>query len=581
MIFFRRLLKHKIWLSVIAVVLVAGGYVGYQKVKGSGTAVQYVTQDVTKGTLTTSVSGTGQVEASDQIDIKPQTDGRLTNVNVKKNQQVKTGDVIAVIDQQSAANSVAQARASLQQAQANYDKLMAGATQNTIATQQLSLNSAQQALDQAKTDYKNTVADQQTSVNKSLSTFLNADLQAVPSDLLGSVTVTVSGGYTGTTQGQYTISTFTAGDGLHYQTSGLGNQSGVLNRGLSLPLGNGLYVTFSSTGTLSPSTVWTIDIPNKRSSSYINNLSAYNAAVQNQTEAVQKAQASIDSAQNNLTKTQLSYDSTVAAPTASDIASAKAQTTSAQAQLANAETAYQNTILKAPFDGVVAAVDFSTGDKVTAGTAIATLITKQQVAKFSLNEVDAAKVKVGQQATLTFSAVSDLTLTGKVADVDNIGTVSQNVVSFNVKILLDTQNELIKPGMSVSVTVITDVKQDILMVPTAAIKTSNSQSYVEALVNGKPEQHSVTAGSSNDTDTEVSGDVKEGDKVITQTLTATSSTTKTSSAGFLQGLFGGNRSSQTRSTTSSSKSSSSGSSSKSSGGSNVSSGSAPMPPGGF
>jgi macrolide-specific efflux system membrane fusion protein len=163
------------------------------------------------------------------------------------------------------------------------------------------------------------------------------------------------------------------------------------------------------------------------------------------------------------------------------------------------------------------------------------------VAKVSLNEVDAAKVKVGQKAVLTFSSVPDLSITGQVQDVDNIGTVTQNVVNFSVVILFDTQDERIKPGMSASASIITDVKQDVLMVPSAAVKTANGQSYVQILSNGQPVQKTVTVGSSNDTDTEISGDIKEGDEVVTQTLAGSSSAAKSTNTNLLQSLFGGNR----------------------------------------
>lgn len=553
------LLKNKYFIGAIVIIVAAGGYLVYKKNTSSTTSTQYVTSAVTKGTITTSVAGTGQVEATDQMDIKPQTDGRLTSVKIKENQQLKSGDVIAVIDQQSAANSVAQAKASLEQAQASYDKLMAGATDTTIQSQKLSIASAQQSLDQAKKDYDTTVTQQQQAVDKAYKNLMNSDLTAEPSDTNSTANVTVSGNYTGTDKGSYTISLYQSGNGINYNASGLGSGSGIINRGLTQSIGNGLYITFSTSGTLNNSTTWTINVPNTKSNSYTNNLDSYNSAVLNQKQSLDQAQNQITSAQNSLDKANLQLTSTTEPPTDSDIASAKAQITSAKAQLANAQTTYENTVLKAPFDGVVASVDYSTGDKVTAGTTIATVITEQQVAKITLNEADAAKVKVGQKATLTFSAVTDLTLTGTVADVDNIGTVSQSVVNFTVKIVLDSQDSRIKPGMSVTANIITASSQDVLMVPIAAIhttsgtntgssSTSTMLSYVEILKDGQITQAYVTAGLSNDTDTEISGTgIAEGDEVVTQTVTGKTSststtksttTTKSSSASILQSISG-------------------------------------------
>lgn len=541
--FFDYIKTHKVTAIIILVVVLIGGYYLYKKTHAAAGVTSYLTAAAQKATVVAAVTGTGQVAASNQIDIKPQTDGRITTLNIQQNQQVKAGDVLAVIDQQSAANSVAQARAQLEQAQANYDKLVAGATQNTIQTQQLSVQSAQSALDQAKKNYDNTSATQQQAVDKALSNFLNGDLAAEPSDINSTVTITISGNYTGTDKGSYAISLYQAGDGLHYSASGLGNGSGVINRGLSQPIGNGLYINFSSTGTINLSTTWTINLPNIKSSSYLNNLNAYNTSLQSQKQALDQAQNSIDTAKNNLDKTNLAYQNTVAPPTDADIASAKAQITSAQAQLANAQTAYNNTVLKAPFDGVAAAVNFAAGDKVTAGTTVATLITNQQIAKISLNEVDVAKIKLGDSANMTFDAIDSLEMTGKVAQIDTIGTVSQGVVSYGVKIAMDTKNDQVKPGMSVSVNVITDVATDVLTVPNAAVKTNTSGgNYVQVLgSDGKPQNITVQIGIADDTNTEIKSGLNEGDNVVTQTITsgATTGATQSSSSLRIPGITGG------------------------------------------
>lgn len=545
--FFHTLLKKKFWLAVIVVVLLAGGYYFYQKSVSKGVNVSYATGQVTKGTLVTSVSGSGQAETSDQLDIKPQTDGRITVLNIKQNQQVKAGEVLAIIDQQSAANSVAQARANLEQAQASYDKLMAGATDIDVQTQQLAVQSAQQALDQAKKNYTYTVTQQQQAVDKALATLLNADLAAEPSDPNSTVALTISGNYMGTEKGSYNISVYQNGNGYFYSTSGLGMESGQINRGLAQPLGNGLYITFSTTGSFSPSTRWTINVPNTKGGNYLNNLNAYNTALQNQQQNVVQAQASVDSAQIALDKAKLALQNTIKPPTASDIASAKAQIASAQAQLANAQTAYENTILRAPFDGIVASVNFSLGDKVTAGTALATIITNQQVAKISLNEVDVAKVKLGQKATITFDALDGLSITGKVVNIDTIGTVSQGVVSYNVIVAFDAQNDQVKPGMSATVDIITDVKQDVLIVPSGAVKTQGGQHYVQIMVNGKPVNKFVEIGSTNGTDTEIVSGLTEGQEVVTQIISNTpsssaSNNTRAATGGIrIPGLGGGGR----------------------------------------
>jgi len=226
--------------------------------------------------------------------------------------------------------------------------------------------------------------------------------------------------------------------------------------------------------------------------------------------------------------------------------------------LNDAKLALADYSISVPFDAIVADVSIDEGDDVSSGTSVATAITNQMIATVSLNEVDVAKIEVGDKSTLTFDAIEDLSISGKVIEIDTLGTVSQGVVTYNVNIAFDTQDERIKPSMSVSAAIITDALQDILMVPNSAVKTQGDISYVEVLENIdtagaanlstittliQPKQVVVEAGLSNDSETEVSGDeLKEGDLVITRTVTAgktSTSTTKTQSGGpsALGGMF--------------------------------------------
>ncbi len=215
--------------------------------------------------------------------------------------------------------------------------------------------------------------------------------------------------------------------------------------------------------------------------------------------------------------------------------------------LESAQLAYDNSFIRAPFDGTVAQLTINVGDNVSSGTTIGTFITQQKVADITLNEVDVAKIKIGDKATLTFDAIDNLSISGKVSSIDLVGTVSQGVVSYNVKIVFDTQDERIKSGMSVSAAIITNSKQDIIVAPTSAIKTQGNISYVDVVpketkttdssgttLDTTPTQQQVEIGISDDTSTEIISGLNEGDKIVTKTISG--STAKTTTA---PSLFGG------------------------------------------
>ena len=207
-----------------------------------------------------------------------------------------------------------------------------------------------------------------------------------------------------------------------------------------------------------------------------------------------------------------------------------------------------------PIDGTVNEVNIKNGDDLSrvSGSGsnakapiivgdMGTLKTQVQV-----NEVDITNVLLGQKATLTFDALPDFTATGKVEAMDSLGTISSGVVTYSVTIGFDSIDQKIKPGMSVSAAITTNAKQDVIMIPTGAVKTQNGQSYVEVLQNGVPQKVDVQTGDTNGTDTEITSGVKVGDNVVTQTIAAGAKTTTTTTTGGssgirIPGLGGGGR----------------------------------------
>jgi macrolide-specific efflux system membrane fusion protein len=158
----------------------------------------------------------------------------------------------------------------------------------------------------------------------------------------------------------------------------------------------------------------------------------------------------------------------------------------------------------------------------------------------SLTEIDVPKVKVGDQATITLDALPDGTYTGKVIAVDTSGTVSSGVVSYTTTIKLDSGVDAILPNMSATANIITDVEDDVVMVPVAAVQTAtDGTTTVRELVNGKLTSVPVTVGKSNTTQTAITSGVNEGDTVVTSVSSGT--TTKSSTSSSTSSVFGGTR----------------------------------------
>ena len=231
----------------------------------------------------------------------------------------------------------------------------------------------------------------------------------------------------------------------------------------------------------------------------------------------------------------------------------------------NVETnwsSYQNALTDAskrkvvsPIEGTINAVNIKNGDDLgrlssNSNSSAPIIIGNMETlkAQVEVNEVDIANVSIGQKVSLTFNAIDGLTSTGKVEKIDSLGISSSGVVSYNVTIGLDSLDERIKPEMSVSAAIITNVKQDVLLVPNSSVKTQNGSFYVQVLLGENPERKTVEIGLSNDVQTEIISGMSEGENIITQTVSSdsvnSSSSSPSSRSGSsvrIPGLGGGGR----------------------------------------
>jgi len=269
-----------------------------------------------------------------------------------------------------------------------------------------------------------------------------------------------------------------------------------------------------------------------KTNSHLLNLLSIKRTIEDSKDAITNAERSIEEKEKSLAKLK-------AGPDELDIRAKKIAIQQKEDNLLTAKENLAKCSIYAPFNGLISDIKVKKGDSVSSGTALATLITKQKIAEITLNEIDAAKVKLDQKATLTFDALPDLTLTGKVTEIDTVGTVSQGVTSYGVKITLDTDDERIKPGMSVTAEIVVEAKPDVLTLPNSAVKTQGNSNYVELIEasdttknklkigssivlpqNVQIKNQTVEIGISNDTMTEIVSGLKEGDIVISSKISS-------------------------------------------------------------
>jgi HlyD family secretion protein len=133
----------------------------------------------------------------------------------------------------------------------------------------------------------------------------------------------------------------------------------------------------------------------------------------------------------------------------------------------------------------------------------------------TVDEADVAKVGVGKPATITFDALPGRQFRGKVISIAPSGTMTQGVVTYPMSISLDTRNQVLPGGLTASATVTIEEKNDVLIVPSRAVRRQGRDQVVElAGEDGKSATRLVKTGVQNDQFVEITDGLQDGDHVV-------------------------------------------------------------------
>lgn len=550
---------HRLLASFLAVALVAGGFYAYRRVFGGSTATTYALETVATGTLVASVSVSGQVAASRQVDIHPKVSGEIVSVLAKVGAAVHKGDVLARLDSGDAQISVSDARTDVETAELDLDELLHPddalarlRASHSLSSAEESVSDARDALQRSHDSLYDALNDAVGAAPGIIDTTNRLLNNSLASPHLADLYIQQTAGAGTYARKEAAVASFSAAERSYRDAA---RSLRDLPRSATADELAGIARTMTSALTdmadaLTAAVAFVdqlqahasdVDLSAQRASLRQQQAAAAGAAadVQSAQRAYADADAAVTKAGRSLSEEQLSYQDATGGPDASAVRAARITLQKRQNALAAASETLSRYTVRAPFDGIVAASEAQVGDDASASTVIATLVTAQDVASVTLTETDVSKVREGQKATLTFDALPDLQLTGTVIAVNLAGSVSQGVVSYAAKVGFDADSEQVRPGMSVTASIITESRADTLIVPSSAVKASGDASYVELLPDavaadgglysssGGPQRQAVEVGLSSDTETEILSGLAAGDRVVTRTVTPSASAAST------------------------------------------------------
>jgi HlyD family secretion protein len=542
--------RNLFW-GIVVVILAALAYLVYLLVRPAQSAIPAVsTVQAKTGSITAVVNSTGQVAPWTQAKLSFRTSGRIVSIPVRVGDAVKKGNPLASLDATDLKIQVEQAQANLDSAQAKLDAIEQGPRKEDVAAAQAALDAAQAKLNGMLSggraeDIKSAEAAlasaqaKQAGVDQAASSLANAkanlaNLQRPPDPLA------VKAAQLAVEQAKDTL------------WSAQANRDGTCNPR------NPQYLCDAAAATVASDQIALdqaqVKLQQLQEPAKPEDLAAAKAAVasaQTQLDSakvklaqlkaapvsddVVQAEAAVTQAQQTLDLKKQPYsDSDIAqqrqavaqaqaalelkkAPyTQADLEQAKAAVAQAKAQLEEAQYNLDSATLKAPFDGIVSAVNANVGEMASSAAAnpVVALVDPNDLRlDVSVDETDIAHVEVGYDANVTFDALPGKTFTGKVVAIAPSASVQQGVATYLVSISLKNAAG-VKPGMTGNADVIYARHENVLVVPTRAVRTEGNRRVVSVLEGGKIVPKPVTVGVSDDQSSEIVSGLKPGELVV-------------------------------------------------------------------
>lgn len=480
----------------------------------------------TKGDLFVEVVDTGNIEAVKTVEVKSRVGGRLAKLLVDEGDVVTAGQLIAVVDPQETQLSVNQQKAQLSGAMAGLErqKIDTAKRREAILT---NIERMKSRLAQMDLELKNQPALTQAAVNSATS---NVAAQEKALDALVNVTQpnTATAVKNGVTDAQ---------NNLRNAQLELDRRRGLLDKGYTSArdVESAQLQVELAQSRLSEAIDRQNRLPNEQriererqekllaqARSELDRANANRFADRSKQEEYRQAQQQLKDAQNDLRD----LPSLMASQRQQ-----KASVDQLRYLVADGDRQLGETQIKAPLSGIVAKRYIQAGELVTAsgsfnaGTPIVRVDDRSKLlVKLNINEIDVARMAIGQVATLTVDAVPEANFTGRVtklAPAQNAASATDAVVKYQVEVTLDSSDPRLKSGMSAKCRVRTVDLKNVVKIPINYLGTDEKGTYVMLAPadakdkNAKPTRREVKVGVKSATELQIVSGLTGNEALVT------------------------------------------------------------------
>jgi len=502
---------------IVGLVIIFGVYQGFiQKGKPAFTLAE-----VNRGTVFQEVSETGQVQKGEEISLSFKNAGKIEKIFVKVGDKVLSKEVLAKLETDSLEIQLREAQAALAVAQAQLDKLLAGASleeikiaQTEIESKQTSLEIAKENLNQAFEDALNILDDSYlklynayTTVDSIQKTYFNInDQESIKvKDSKESIESAMSRAKSYLDIAKNDSKNENIDTALSEMKKSLDTTSKDLTAIRELCETPVCQNKVSSTDKTSLDTQRT-------------NINTALTNITNSQQTISSMKLSVTSAENQLEEAKGNLTKLTAEPRKEDIDLYQAQIKQADAKVDLIKNQIKEATITSPTDGQITKIGKREGEIVQSGlieSVISLLPTSHFQIKVDIYEEDIVKINVGNSVDITLTAYPDKILKGKAVSIDPTEKLIEGVVYYETTINFEEIGEEIKPGMTADVVIKTAFKENVLTIPKNALQKKDDKNIVEVFKSGQIEKREIKTGllGSNDMIEIISG-LKEGEVLV-------------------------------------------------------------------
>lgn len=529
-------------LFVVAIAIVAVNLSNSKK--AAATTTQQATAVVTKGDLSVVISGSAPISSSTKYNFTSNVDGTLTKIYFKDGDKVKAGDLIFEIDDKDTQLKIKQLKNSIAQAQLSYDSNIKDLMSSTVAAP---IDGEVLEIQAKEGDTLSNNSTLLTITDKSKLKLLVSFSNTYRSKLKVGQEVSVNAYDTTREELDKTTGVISSISTPSYTTS---DGAEVYNVGVMIDNSSSLTEDMVANVTIN------ID-GNTVSSINSSNLSFFKSMTVKTESGGMLSKLNVENGQNvkkgdklaELENEDLEITVQTSALKLEDLA----------LQLQTAEEKLLDYKIYSPFDGTITLNDIEQGNSINQGEVLGS-VANYDTMEFviDVDELDIAKIAVGQSANITIDAIEETTakpIKGTVTKIAVEGSSSDGVSTYPVTIQLEA-NKNLKGSMNANAEIVVSEKTGVLYVPVDAVQKRNGKSFVQVVSgNGasaegtnsdsqnkqatgqQTERKEVKTGISTEDYIEIVSGLNEGD-VVAVTSTTTTNNQQMPGMGGVPGMGG-------------------------------------------